>query len=89
MKEVAPQIKSRLSAEAGDRVAKAKAEELRVPLQAAKDFMAEARKLRLSPIETTMARVDRTSGLAAPDPLEEAAFGLAVGGVSNSRRCSL
>src|SRR5207245_2421622 len=82
VKEVAPQIKSRLSAEAGDRAAKAKAEELRVPLLAAKDFMAEARKLGLSPIETTMARVDRTSGLAAPDPLEEAAFGLAVGGVS-------
>ena len=82
VKEVAPQIKSRLSAEAGDRAAKAKAEALRVPLLAAKDFMAEARKLGLSPIETTMARVDRTSGLAAPDPLEEAAFGLAVGGVS-------
>ena len=82
VKEVAPQIKSRLSAEAGDRAAKAKAEELRVPLQAAKDFMAEAKKLGLSPIETTMARVDRVSGLAAPDPLEEAAFGLAVGGVS-------
>src|SRR5438445_1422836 len=73
VKEVAPQIKSRLSAEAGDRAAKAKAEELRVPLLAAKDFMAEARKLGLSPIETTMARVDRTSGLAAPDPLAEEA----------------
>ena len=79
VKEVATQIKSRLSAEAGERGAKAKAEELRVPLQAAKDFMAEAKKLGLSPIETTMARV---SGLAAPDPLEEAAFGLAVGSVS-------
>ncbi len=79
VKEVATQIKSRLSAEAGERGAKAKAEELRVPLQAAKDFMAEAKKLGLSPIETTMARV---SGLAAPDPLEEAAFGHAVGSVS-------
>ena len=79
VKEVATQIKSRLSAEVGERGAKAKAEELRVPLQAAKDFMAEAKKLGLSPIETTMARV---SGLAAPDPLEEAAFGLAVGSVS-------
>jgi peptidyl-prolyl cis-trans isomerase D len=82
VKEVAPQIKSRLSAEAGDRGARTKAEELRVPLQAAKDFMAEAKKLGLSPVETTMARVDRMSGLAAPDPLEEAAFGLAVGGLS-------
>ena len=83
LKEVAPQIKSRLAAEAGERAAKAKADEVRVPLQAAKDFMAEAKKLGLSPIETTMARVDRVSGFAAPDPLEEAAFNLAVGGVSS------
>ena len=83
MKEVAPQIKSRLSAEAGERGAKAKAEELRGPLQAAKDFMAEAKKLGLSPIETTMAKIERASGMAAPDPLEDAAFSLSVGGVSS------
>ena len=82
LKEVAAQIRARLSAEAGDRVARAKAEELRPKLQAASDFMAEAKKLGLQPIETTMARVDRTSGLAGPDALEETAFGLAVGGVS-------
>jgi parvulin-like peptidyl-prolyl isomerase len=29
-----------------------------------------------------MARVERTSGMAGPDPLEETAFSLAVGGVS-------
>ena len=83
VKEVAPQIKSRLSAEAGERGAKAKAEELRGPLQAAKDFMAEAKKLGLSPIETTMAKIERASGMAAPDPLEDAAFSLSVGGVSS------
>jgi peptidyl-prolyl cis-trans isomerase D len=82
VKEVAQQIRSRLAAEAGDRAARAKADELRPPLQAAPDFIAEAKKLGLQPIETTMARVERTSGLAAPDPLEEAAFALAVGGVS-------
>jgi peptidyl-prolyl cis-trans isomerase D len=82
VKEVAAQIRSRLSAEAGDRAAKAKAEQIRPLLQAAADFMAEARKLGLPPIETTMARVDRTAALAAPDPLEEVAFSLAVGGVS-------
>jgi peptidyl-prolyl cis-trans isomerase D len=82
LKDVAPQIKSRLVAEAGDRAARAKADELRGPLQAAPDFMAEAKKLGLQPIETTMAKVDRTAGLAAPDPLEEAAFALSVGGVS-------
>ena len=82
LKEVAPQIKTRLVAEAGDRAARAKADEIRPPLQAAPDFMAEAKKLGLQPIETTMAKVDRTAGLAAPDPLEEAAFALSVGGVS-------
>jgi peptidyl-prolyl cis-trans isomerase D len=81
VKEVAAQIRSRLSAEAGERAAKAKAEQIR-PLLQAPDFMAEARKLGLQPIETTMARVDRTAALAAPDPLEEVAFSLAVGGVS-------
>jgi len=82
LKEVAPAIKSKLSAEAAERAAKAKAEQIRPPLQAAKDFMAEAKKLGLHPIETTMARVDRVAGLAAPDPLEEAAFGLSIGGTS-------
>jgi len=82
VKEVAAQIRSRLAAEAGDRAAKAKAEEIRVPLQAAQDFKAEARKLGLQPIETTIARIDRTSSMAGPDPLEETAFSLAVGGVS-------
>jgi peptidyl-prolyl cis-trans isomerase D len=82
VKEVAPQIKSRLAAESGERVARAKAEELRGPLQAAKDFMAEAKKLGLAPIETTMAKIERQSGMAAPDPLEDAAFSLSVGGVS-------
>jgi peptidyl-prolyl cis-trans isomerase D len=82
VKEVAPQIKSRLAAESGERVAKAKAEELRGPLQAAKDFMAEAKTLGLAPIETTMAKIERVSGMAAPDPLEDAAFSLSVGGVS-------
>ena len=82
LKEVAPQIKTRLVAEAGDRAGRAKADEIRPPLQAAPDFMAEAKKLGLQPIETTMAKMDRTAGLAAPDPLEEAAFALSVGGVS-------
>jgi peptidyl-prolyl cis-trans isomerase D len=82
VKEVAPQIKSRLAAESGERVARAKAEELRGPLQAAKDFIAEAKKLGLAPIETTMAKIERQSGMAAPDPLEDAAFSLSVGGVS-------
>jgi peptidyl-prolyl cis-trans isomerase D len=82
LKEVAAQIRTRLSAEASDRAAKAKAEQIRPTLQAAADFMAEAKKLGLQPVETTMARTERVAGLAGTDSLEEAAFGLALGGVS-------
>ena len=82
LKDVAPQIRTRLSADAAERGAKAKADEIRPPLQAAKDFMAEAKKLGLQPVETTMARLDRVAGLTTKDSLEETAFTLAVGGVS-------
>ena len=82
LKDVAPQIRSRLSGDAADRAAKARADQIRPELQGAKDFMAEAKKLGLQPIETTMARLDRVAGLTAPDSLEEAAFALALGGVS-------
>jgi peptidyl-prolyl cis-trans isomerase D len=82
MKEVAPQIRDRLAAEAADRAAKAKAEEIRPALQSAKDFPAEARTLGLTPVETTMARIGRPPGMPAADTLEEAAFGLAIGGVT-------
>src|SRR5262247_3754791 len=82
LKDVAGQIKNRLSAEAADRAVKEKAEQIRPPLQAAKDFMAEAKKLGLEPLETTMAKLDRVPGLTGTDTLEEAAFALAQGGVS-------
>jgi peptidyl-prolyl cis-trans isomerase D len=82
LKEVAPQIRTRLAAEGSERAARAKADEIRPQLQAAKDFMAEAKKLGLQPLETTMTRLERAAGPAAPDSLEEAAFALAVGGVS-------
>src|SRR3989449_874707 len=82
LREVAPQIRSRLGDEAADRAAKARAEQVRPALQTAKDFMAEAKQLGLQPVETTMARLDRVAGLTAPDSLEEAAFALALGGVS-------
>ena len=85
MKEVAPQIRDRLATDAADRAARAKAEEIRPALQAAKDFLAEARKLSLTPVETTMTKIGRPPGMPgmpAVDTLEEAAFGLAVGGVT-------
>ena len=85
MKEVAPQIRDRLATDAADRAARARAEEIRPALQAAKDFMAEARKLSLTPVETTMTKIGRPPGMPgmpAVDTLEETAFGLAVGGVT-------
>jgi peptidyl-prolyl cis-trans isomerase D len=82
LREVAAQIRDRLSADASDRAARARADEVRPALQAAKDFMAEAKTLGLAPIETTMTKLGRPPGMPGVDTLEEAAFGLAVGGVT-------
>ena len=43
--------------------------------QAAPDFMAEAKKLGLTPVETTIAQAARPPASRRRDPLEEAAFG--------------
>jgi peptidyl-prolyl cis-trans isomerase D len=82
LKEVAAKIRERLTTEAADRAARARADDLRGKLAGAGDFMAEARKLGLAPVETTVARKEGVPGLVAPDPMEETAFGLAVGGVA-------
>jgi peptidyl-prolyl cis-trans isomerase D len=83
LKEVAAQIRDQLAAEAADRAARARADEVKPALQAAKDFMAEAKSLGLTPVETTMSKLGRPPGMpAGADTLEEAAFGLAVGGVT-------
>ena len=82
LREVAPQIRERLAGEAADKAARAKADEVRPGLQAAKDCMADAKRLGLTPVETTLAKVERPLMLGGPDPLEEAAFALSVGGVS-------
>jgi peptidyl-prolyl cis-trans isomerase D len=86
LKEVTAQIRDRLAAEGAEAAAKARAEEVRPTLQAAGDFMAEARKLGLTPIETTMSKLGRPPGMPgmpATNTLEDAAFGLAVGGVTS------
>jgi peptidyl-prolyl cis-trans isomerase D len=82
LKEAAPQIRERLAAEATDRAARARAEEMRAKLLGATDFMAEARKLGLTPYESTIPRRAATSSMVPADPMEETAFGLAPGGVS-------
>ena len=81
LKEVAGQIRDRLSAEAADRAARAKADEVRGKLQGAADFSAEAKALSLNPLDTTIPKVDRPP-TAAPDAMADATFALAQGGVS-------
>ncbi|OGK95747.1 MAG: hypothetical protein A3E31_01950 [Candidatus Rokubacteria bacterium RIFCSPHIGHO2_12_FULL_73_22] len=82
LKDVAAAIRERLGAEAAEAAARARAEALRPELQAAKDFDAAAKKLGLTPLASTLARNERLAGLGVADPLEDAAFALAVGGVS-------
>ena len=82
LREVAPQIRERLQAEAAEQAAKTKAEEMRAKLLGAGDFMAQAKTLGLTPVETTIPRRERPMDKAAGDSVEESAFGLAKGGVS-------
>src|SRR3989442_830643 len=83
LREVAAQIRDRLAAEAADKAARAKADEVRPPLQAATDFVAEARRLGLTPIDATMPRMEHLPMVSGTDPLEQTAFALAIGGVSS------
>src|SRR5881296_3939838 len=82
LKDVAAQIRDRLAAEAADRAARAKADEVKPLLQAAPDFMAEAKRLGLTPLETTMSKLERVP-MFGGDPLQDAAFTLAIGGVTS------
>ncbi|MGH7334553.1 MAG: SurA N-terminal domain-containing protein [Candidatus Rokuibacteriota bacterium] len=80
---VATQIRQLLAAEASDRAARAKADELRTALQAAPDFMAEAKARGMTPLETMMVRPERTQGQPpVADSMQETAFGLGANGVS-------
>jgi peptidyl-prolyl cis-trans isomerase D len=81
LKEVAASIRDRLTAEGAEKAAKAKADEVRPALSAAKDFMAQAKSLGLSPIETTMAKTPKPPGFTG-ESLDDAAFALALGGVT-------
>lgn len=82
LKEVAGRIRQRLQAEAADRAARARADEMRAKLLGAADFMAQAKELGLTPAETTIARRTSASPFAPVDPMEETAFELTPGGVS-------
>jgi peptidyl-prolyl cis-trans isomerase D len=81
LKEVAAQIRDRISAEAADKAAKARADEVRATLQGAADFSAEAKRLGLNPLDTTMPKIDPAPGTPT-DSMSEATFGLSPQGVS-------
>ncbi len=82
LKTVASEIRARLIVDAADKAARAKADEARAKLLGAADFLAEARQLGLTPVESTISRRSGPAGFTPPDPLEDAAFQLATGGVS-------
>lgn len=79
---VAPQIREKVVNERADRAAGARADEVRAALRSASDFMAEAKKLGLVPVETRVGRTEMT-GLPRTDSIEETAFTLSLGGVSS------
>jgi peptidyl-prolyl cis-trans isomerase D len=80
--DAAAKIKEKLAAERSERAAQAKRDETRPALAAAKDFAAEAKTLGLDVKETTAARGDGLEGIGRDPQLEEALFGLSIGGVS-------
>ncbi len=81
-KEVEAQIREKLQAERSDRAARARTEEAQARLQAARDFVAEARKLGLEPKAATLARGDALEGVGRDSGVEEGAFSVAPGGTS-------
>lgn len=81
-REIAARIKEKLAAERSERAALARADEARTALVTAKDFAAEAKKLGLEVKDVTTGRGDGLEGIGRDQQLEEAMFGLAVGGVS-------
>lgn len=80
VKEAAPQIRAKIITERIEKESMTKARQARPALQAAKDFAAEARKLGLEPRESILSR-STVKGLDRAETLQDAAFGVAIGGV--------
>ena len=81
LKEVAAQIRDRISAVDAERAAKAKADEARGKLVGAADFSAGARELGLNAIDTTIPKPEST-GIGGVDTMAQTTFELAPDGVS-------
>jgi peptidyl-prolyl cis-trans isomerase D len=82
-KEAAARIKEKLGVQRSDAAARKRADEVRAPLQAAKDFAAEARTLGLTPRDTLYSRGVTLDGVGRDPRLDESIWALAVGGVSS------
>jgi len=82
LKEVTPQIRAKIVTERIDKAATTKAQEVRPVLAAAKDFAAEAKRLGLESRESMIAKASGARGADRGEAMQEAAFGLAIGGVS-------
>ena len=81
LKEVAAQIRDRISATDAERAAKAKADEARAKLIGAADFSAEARRLGLTPTDLTIPKTEQ-AGAGGADTMAQATFELTVDGLS-------
>jgi peptidyl-prolyl cis-trans isomerase D len=82
LKDVTPKIRATLVARKSERAAQARADEVKSALLGAPDFAAAAKRLGLEARDVTFGRGDAL-GEAGRDPqLDEAVFGLAMGGVS-------
>lgn len=82
LKEIAGSIRAKLLATKVEAAARARADEVRAPLLAAKDFATEAKKLGLDPLDATIARGEPLGAAGRDASLDETVFALAVGGVS-------
>jgi peptidyl-prolyl cis-trans isomerase D len=82
LKEVSRQIREKLEREEADRRAAARAEEARAAIQRAPEMFAAVRALGLDPKEGVVARGEPFPGVGRVPEVEEAIFGLAVGGTS-------
>src|SRR5438876_4841984 len=81
LKEVAAQIRDRISATDAERAAKAKADEARAKLIGAADFSTEARRLGLTPTDLTIPKTEQ-AGAGGADTMAQTTFELTVDGLS-------
>ena len=81
LKDVAAQIRDRISAGEAERAAKARADDVRGKLLSAPDFSVEARRLDLAPTDVMIPKLEQAAAAGA-DTIAQATFELTVDGLS-------